>query len=777
MRIWRFRRGSETVAGTPRNGRLRVLVWAAVICAIIGAIGGADPLENSLRSARNIARRHDPSGTIVVVAIDDKSLKEINAWPWPRRYHAEITDRLAELGAKRIHFDVDFSSYSNPVDDRLLEQAFARHPGKVTLPAHFAVAALDGKRVPSLPAPHLRQHVSLANINIDYDYSGSAWNLPYAMPIEGVTYPSLSSLMGGVRRPGTGNFPIDYSIDLRRVPVVSYTDVLHGRVPASFFKGKEVVIGLASTQLGDIFLLPSFGLMPGLYLHVLGAETLKEGTPVHFGWLSPYLLALGITGLALFIRRRAASHLPLLIAGFAYFALPFALEAKLIFVDILPGLFLLLGVWGVLAWRDFRQSYRLRGTTNAISGLPNLAALREEKSETARLLVAARIHNFAEVASALPGEEEKALTIQIANRLTLRDPGIKVYQGDEGIFAWVAEPDLSSSIGDHLDALQALFRSPVTVGGNPVDLTITFGIEYGSDREIANRLGSALVAADEAKEQGLAWKAFDPAKLKDAAWKLSLLSQLDAAIDAEELWLAFQPKLDCATNLICGAEALVRWTHKEKGPIPPMEFVPAAEQSGRIEKLTAYVLKRAIAYAAMANDRGIIFNVAVNLSARLIDDVTLPGLIQSLLDKHGLPASRLTLEVTETAAITSSGGNLETLRRLRDMGIQLSIDDYGTGLSTLDYLKRIPASEIKIDKSFVQGAARSHGDKLLVHSTIQLAHSLGRRVVAEGVEDQETLTALRKMGCDAVQGYLIGRPVRFGSVMRQIIQQQRRRAA
>jgi EAL domain-containing protein (putative c-di-GMP-specific phosphodiesterase class I)/CHASE2 domain-containing sensor protein len=776
MRIWKFRKGSETVAGMPRKGRLRVLVWATLICAILGAISAAEPLEDVLHSARNVIRRHDPSGNIIVVAIDDKSLKELNAWPWPRRHHARLTDRLTSLGANKILFDLDFSSVSNPSDDKLVQQSFARAHGRVTLPAHFGVNPVNGKRTASIPTPHLRPYVNLANINFDYNYAGAVWTMPYGYEVGGTTYPSFSSVLAGTEGSAGGSFPIDYSIDLRRVPVFSYADVLNGRVSASAVRGKDVVVGLASTQLGDMYLLPSYGLMPGLYLHVLGAETLKEGTPLHFGWIVAFLIALAVTAAAVLIPGKRASHPALVLAGLAYLAAPLALEAHLVFVDVIPGLFLMLSVSGVLAWRDFRQSYRLRGTTNSVSGLPNLAALREDKQSAPRLLVAARIHNFAEVASALPGEEEKALTVQIANRLTLRDPGIKIYQGDEGIFAWLAEPDLSSSIGDHLDALQALFRSPVTVGGNPVDLTLTFGIDNGSDREIANRLGSALVAADEARDQGLAWKAFDPAKLKDAAWKLSLLSQLDAAIDAEELWVAFQPKLDCGTNLICGAEALVRWTHKDKGEIPPMEFIPAAEQSGRIEKLTAYVLQRAIASAAMAKNHGLVFNVAVNLSARLIDDVTLPALVQGLLDRYRLPASWLTLEVTETAAI-GTGGNLETLRRLRDMGVQLSIDDYGTGLSTLDYLKRIPASEIKIDKSFVQGAARSHGDRLLVHSTIQLAHSLGRRVVAEGVEDEETLAALRKMGCDAVQGYLIGRPARFGSVMRQLIRQQRRRAA
>jgi EAL domain-containing protein (putative c-di-GMP-specific phosphodiesterase class I) len=147
------------------------------------------------------------------------------------------------------------------------------------------------------------------------------------------------------------------------------------------------------------------------------------------------------------------------------------------------------------------------------------------------------------------------------------------------------------------------------------------------------------------------------------------------------------------------------------------------------------------------------------------------------LQRHGLAPDRLTLEVTETAALNTSGSSLETLLELRYLGVQISIDDYGTGLSTLDYLKRIPATEIKIDKSFVQALGKSHSDKLLVHSTIQLAHSLGQKVVAEGIEDAETLQALATMGCDVAQGYFIGKPMKLRPLLRMLLSEQKQRAA
>jgi EAL domain-containing protein (putative c-di-GMP-specific phosphodiesterase class I) len=169
--------------------------------------------------------------------------------------------------------------------------------------------------------------------------------------------------------------------------------------------------------------------------------------------------------------------------------------------------------------------------------------------------------------------------------------------------------------------------------------------------------------------------------------------------------------------------------------------------------------------------------MSVNLSARLIDEPTLPELVRSMLEKHGLAAEKLTLEVTETAALGSNASNIETMQRLRDLGVLLSVDDYGTGMSTLDYLHRVPATEIKIDRSFVAAMCANHTTRVMVNSTIQLAHSLGQKVVAEGVEDQETLDELKRMHCDLAQGYLIGRPVTFRALSKQILGTRGDRAA
>jgi EAL domain-containing protein (putative c-di-GMP-specific phosphodiesterase class I) len=294
---------------------------------------------------------------------------------------------------------------------------------------------------------------------------------------------------------------------------------------------------------------------------------------------------------------------------------------------------------------------------------------------------------------------------------------------------------------------------------------------------VANRLASALVAADEAAHQGLKWKYHDPESLEDASWKLSMLSQLDEAIDRGEVWVAYQPKLDIETRRIVGAEALARWTHPEKGPIAASEFVAAAEQQNRIGKLTDFVLEKAVAAAAQINKRGSNFGVAVNLSARLLTDKGFTLRLSALLARYGLAPAHLTLELTETAELVDTGEGLDMIGRLRDLGVNIAIDDYGTGQSTLEYLKKIPANEIKIDQSFVKGIVDNRSDRLMVQSTIGLAHSLGRKVVAEGVEHRDILDVLVELDCDIAQGFAIGRPMSLESLAKRMTSTRSRSAA
>ena len=735
---------------------------------LFGLVAAGEYAEDRLRVVRNHINERPVSGKIVLVGIDEKSVKEIGRWPWPRSRYAQLIEALDKAEPQQQVHDILLSERTDPALDRQLAQALS-HSNNITLAYLPRAGAQEGKYEDVRPLPEFLKHVGIGTIGLQYNYANEAWFLPRGTRRGDTVIPSLASILSDRNMGSDADFRVNYAFDPASIPVYSATDVIDGRVGKAQLHGKTVIVGTDAERLGDQFMLPGWGKASGVYLHIIGAETLNAGSPVDLGWIPAFLIACMLVTVA--IRRRLRAQVALLGGGTALLlGLPLLLERAQIFADITAGLFVIVWVTTGITMQNMKR----RGLTNTVSGLPNLNALRRAGHERERPLIVARVINYAQIVSTLQVAQERALIEQIVSRLKVGSEVSTVYQGDEGIFAWTVPA--GTAIGHHVEALHALFRSPAKIEGRHFDIAISFGVEIGSGRSLANRLGSALVAADEATAEGLRWKYHDPERLKDAEWRLSLLSQLDEAIDHGQVWVAFQPQLDLRTNRIRGAEALARWTHPEKGPISPSEFVAAAEQSDRIEKLTFFVLDRAVAAAAEINRTHGTFDMAVNLSARMLGDKTLPSRVRELLNRHGLEPARLTLELTETAAL-ASGADIGPLFDLRDLGIKISIDDYGTGLSTLEYLKKIPAGEIKIDQSFVKSMRDHRSDLVMVQSTIALAHSLGRTVVAEGVENREILDMLVAMKCEIAQGFVVGRPCSLNDLSKRLTGERKRRAA
>ena len=739
------------------SNRLNARLLAAAICltCLLSLLSALDPIETAIRTVRDKIRSHAASGDLVVVAIDDRSLAEIGDSPWPHHRMADLLRQIAAAGADRVEIDVDLAS--RQAEDRSLEAAIAAARGKVILPARFSLDRVTGKSVYVRPPAGLARHATIVNTNLWVQRGGYVWFMPYAVPTEGALLPSLAATLGGMSGDADELFPIDYAIDLRSIPVISATDILQGRWRPADIAGKDVLIGQTAAA-AQRYYAPGFGLMPGIIFHAAAIETLRSGRPVALGWPWTVTFAAAAAAIFLFCSHRPIARITLAAGTATLLLAPIMLERFHIFSLMMPGLFLLLVIAAARLWMNFKRSYQARGTTNPISGLPNLEALRQADLAATNTVVLARILNFAEALTALPPDSERDMVGQIVKRLGFGSGGATIYHSDDGIFLWLDDGSDSETLSDQLGALHALFRSPVIVSDRLVDLSISFGLDNDGSRTVMQRVSSALVAADKAASEGQRWMTYDPAALEDAEWRMSLLARMDQAIDNGEIWVAYQPKIDLSTGQIVGVEALARWTHPEKGDIPPIQFIAAAERSSRIDKLTLHVLDTAVGAAAMINRTTAGFSVAVNLSPRLLDRPNLIEMMQDVLARHRLPPHLLCLEVTETMAMVDQDKALANLRDLNAIGIGLSIDDYGTGFSTLEYLKMIPAGEIKIDRSFISMLEKSQSDRIMVHSTIQLAHSLGRKVVAEGVETAATLNELKLMQCDYVQGYFTGRP-------------------
>jgi EAL domain-containing protein (putative c-di-GMP-specific phosphodiesterase class I) len=308
--------------------------------------------------------------------------------------------------------------------------------------------------------------------------------------------------------------------------------------------------------------------------------------------------------------------------------------------------------------------------------------------------------------------------------------------------------------------LQAL-EAPMTLGGHVVDVRASVGIAVYPDHgtESATLLRRADIAMYEAKRKNLGAAVWDDSLDQHSGERLTLMSDLRQAVDADELMLLYQPKVALSGNGEYFVEALVRWKHPTRGMVSPLEFIPFAEQTGYIRHITQWVLAHAVKQCATWRAEGLPMNVAVNLSARDLMDPDLTGRFHAMLEQSLCAAGWFTLEITESAILDDPAHAIDNMKRLHALGCRLAIDDYGTGYSSLAYLRHLPVDELKIDKSFVMGMARDPSDAVIVRSTIDLAHNMGLAVVAEGVEDEDTFNALKALRCDLAQGYWLSRPL------------------
>ncbi|MBI3607413.1 MAG: EAL domain-containing protein [Nitrospirae bacterium] len=309
--------------------------------------------------------------------------------------------------------------------------------------------------------------------------------------------------------------------------------------------------------------------------------------------------------------------------------------------------------------------------------------------------------------------------------------------------------------------LQKALEAPFAIDGLTVTVEASIGIalypEHGLKAEtLVQRADVAMYAA---KHGGGGYVVYAPEHDHYSPHRLALMGELRYAIEHDELVLHYQPKIHLQSGRVIGVEALVRWQHPHRGLIPPDEFVPLAERTGLMKPLTLGVITAALRQSQIWYREGLRLTVAVNLSARNLQDPQLPDQVAELLQNAGVSPEHLELEITESTIMADPARALDILTRLNRMGLALAIDDFGTGSSSLGYLKRLPVSEIKIDKSFVRNMAEDDNDAVIVRSTIELAHNLGLTVVAEGVETQYLLDRLTALGCDAAQGYYMSKPM------------------
>ncbi len=422
-----------------------------------------------------------------------------------------------------------------------------------------------------------------------------------------------------------------------------------------------------------------------------------------------------------------------------------------------------------IAEREERITYQaqfdeLTGLPNRILALERLgdALTRADADQQPVSLLVVDLNSLSEIGSSLGHEIGDALLSQAAERLRAALDARHVLarlEGDQ--FLIIMEGFDAGQAQETAMELVRLMDAGLSVRAVNISLHVKIGIccfpEHGTQPD--KLLLRAAVARNDAKAAEADIHVYEDGREERHVRQLSILGDLRRAVRQNELKVFMQPKVCLANNRICGAEALVRWDHPEFGFLTPNEFIPIAEQSGNISLITHWALEAAIRECRFWEEEGLRLDVSVNLSGRDLLNPELPCLISELLRDHDLKAERLVLEITEQALVHDLEHASRILCCLRNLGAKIAIDDFGTGYSSLVQIKNLPVDEVKIDRAFVMELPGNRADVAIVRSAIELAHNLGMRVVAEGVENRATLRWLAAHGCEQAQGFLIAKPM------------------
>lgn len=484
--------------------------------------------------------------------------------------------------------------------------------------------------------------------------------------------------------------------------------------------------------------------------------------------------------------RLLSAFILLFIAGYASYGI-MLLSRAVVQLDIIVALlFLGGGLFVLLAMhmsvqtlhyvREIMQRERHAWLHDSLTNLPNRRLFMERiehgitissLTHTPIAIMIMDLNRFKEVNDTLGHQYGDELLIALAQRLrTLNVPSCMVARmgGDE--FGFVLETTCIKAAFDFSKQVLALVDEPFVIDGHKLSIGGSIGIAMHPDHGAVTQqlLQHADVAMYAAKRSCASYMMYTSGIDDSSLSNLNLIAMLKHPDLEQQLSIYYQPKINLVDGTVCGLEALVRWQHPVLGTVPPEHFIPIAERIGVMQQLTFMVLHSVLAQLETWQASGLDIKVAVNLSMRNLSDESLPEDIASALKTYHILPSNLILEITESSMMLNPALANTTLTTLSELGVECSIDDFGTGYSSLAYLKNLPAAEIKIDKSFVTHMTTNENDAIIVHATIVMAHNMGYRVVAEGVENAEILELLQILGCDIVQGYFFSKPLPASAV-------------
>jgi EAL domain-containing protein (putative c-di-GMP-specific phosphodiesterase class I) len=747
------------------SGRIRHLVWSTMIAGVLLALGLFNPFDQSTWLFQSKLGGQKPSGDIVYVGasenLDDPRLGH-------RRLElARALEELERRGVGKVYLDITFDKPSSKEYDERLARSIADLGPRIVIADQLE---LDSKGDETLrrTIPEIAGSASrVVADKQDRNYFGVKWVGKYGFKDNGVQVPSLGAALGGYSAGGSGSFHIDYGFASKELIALQLDDLSgtpQQQPSRTDLAGKSVVIGydrqVSSTQLN----IPNGDNAPASYIPIYAGETLRGGRTGFVGGETMIALVAALLAILVMLgtsrRRRWFGY------AMVSLSIPMALVvAARLGVRLEASCAMAL----CLIYALFRSRTRWKqwvALINQETGIPTLRALEarlaRENVRTGHVVIA-KLHNYERVLKTLRSEDRNSYMIKVIDRLRATDPGMAVY-ADSHHIGWYAATGDTRSLIEHLEGMRAIFAAPVLVNGHSIDVDITFGLAT-IEGEAQGRIVAAVAAAEETSEAHEPIKTAESGNQSDLLWDISLRARIDEAMELGEIYCVYQPKVEAATGRTVGVEALVRWHDPARGFIEPTHFIRQCEKAGRMEHLTRYVMQSACSAAKLLHFRGQPISMSVNISATMLGDMRIVGLVRNILQATRLDPKFLVLEITETSRIADLSTASTILGELRALGLRISIDDFGVGSANFETFYELPFDELKIDRLFVANLVQDAKARAIVSSIVAMGREARITIVAEGVETAQDVEILNKIGCEELQGYYFSRPISLSKLL------------
>ena len=740
--------------------RLQHLLWSGAVAFVMLSLLMLNPVDQFLWLIQSRLANQQPSGDIVFVGNGADVERPTQAYE--RRKLAEGLDRLREAGPSKVYLDYVLSKGDDPAADARLAEAIQAYGDNLIL-VDQVKPSLDGTEEVHRSDPIFDSGSGRVSTDRWTNWLGYAWEMGATHEVYDST-PLFAASLSGVESYPREKILIDYGFDPDLIPTYRMDSLVDGERSTEGLAGKSVVVGpLAAASKAELSIPGKYNPPPS-YPAIYAAETFKSGRSGFVGGLPLTLaFAAALAAIILFTRRKSARRLAyvvvllawpgtLLAGSYIGFRTELAYAGMLLFI---------------YAAQRSRARWRLRvANIDNDTGLEKLRVLERAVSQNflrSGHIVVARLQGLEQVLKTLGSAERSSYILRLVDRLRAADQELAIYI-DGHFLAWHSTERHTSRLIEHLEGLRAIFAAPIKVGSESVDVGITFGVASIGEAG-RNSVAAAAAAAEETSEAHEPIKLAQIASRHDELWDISLRARIDTAMEAGEIYCVYQPKIDMISGSLTGVEALVRWHDPERGFISPIKFIAQCEKAGRMEHLTRYVLQTACNAGRLMHFRGAAVSMSVNISATLLNDMRIVGIVRNTLQATSFDPRSLILEITETARIGDLEKAATILDELKSLGLKISMDDFGVGAANFETFFGLPFDELKIDRLFVDSITRSDKAKAIASSIIAMGKAARITVVAEGAEDDKTLQILNEIGCRYVQGYALARPLSLTNLL------------